>query len=76
MRRPRRNHSAAFKAKVAVAAIKATRPWPNLLSDLTFIQVHARLTKCVGTAGNWGRHWGQGAELPVDEKKQTLPSTS
>ena len=42
MRRLRRNHSAAFKAKVAVAAIRATSPWPSLLSDLTFTPVRSR----------------------------------
>jgi len=29
MRRPRRNHSAAFKAKVALAAVRETKRWPS-----------------------------------------------
>ena len=33
MRRPRRNHSAAFKAKVAIAALKGDEPLENLAGE-------------------------------------------
>ena len=37
-RRPRRNHSADFKAKVAIAALKGEKRWQNWLSSLTCTQ--------------------------------------
>ena len=33
-KRSRRNHSPAFKAKVALAAIKSLKPLPNCLKDI------------------------------------------
>jgi len=37
-RRARRNHTPAFKAKVALAAVKVTGRCPDLLSSSTFTQ--------------------------------------
>jgi transposase-like protein len=36
-KRSRRNHSPAFKAKVALAALKGKRPWLNWRNNMTFI---------------------------------------
>ena len=46
-RRARRTHNPAFKAKVALAAIKRRRPgvrrrWPNWRSSMTFIPTRSR----------------------------------
>ncbi len=37
--RTRRNHTPAFKAKVALAAVKGERRWPNWRSSLTFTPI-------------------------------------
>ena len=42
MSRSRRNHTAAFKAKVAIAAIKGDQPSLSLRSALTFIPTRSR----------------------------------
>ena len=44
-RRPRRNHTPAFKAKVALAAIKAIGHWRSLPSSSTFIPIRSRRGK-------------------------------
>ena len=41
-RRPRRNHSPAFKAKVALAAIKGDERWPNWRSISMFTPTRSR----------------------------------
>ena len=41
-KRARRNHSPAFKAKVALAAIKARRRWPSWRSNSTFTPIRSR----------------------------------
>ena len=38
-RRPRRNHSSAFKAKVALAALRASRQWLSWLSGSMFTPI-------------------------------------
>lgn len=42
MKRPRRNHSAAFKAKVALARSRSNRRWRSCPSDLTCTPVRSR----------------------------------
>ena len=43
MRRPRRNHTAAFKAKVAIAALKGDETLAALAErSLTFIRIRLR----------------------------------
>ena len=41
-KRPRRNHSPAFKAKVALAPVRAKRRWRIWRSSLTFIPIRTR----------------------------------
>ena len=43
MKRKRRNHSASFKAKVAVAAIVGTRRWQSYPSSLMCIRTRSRI---------------------------------
>ena len=38
-RRPRRNHSSAFKAKVALAALRGDRQWLSWLSGSMFTPI-------------------------------------
>ena len=38
-KRRRRNHTPAFKARVALAAIKAIEHWPSLRSSSTFTPI-------------------------------------
>ena len=44
-RRPRRNHTPAFKAKVALAAVKGDRRWLNWRSSLTSIPIRSHRGK-------------------------------
>ncbi len=41
-KRTRRKHAPAFKAKVALAAVKVRRRWPNWLSSLMFTPTRSR----------------------------------
>ena len=69
-RRPRRNHSPAFKAKVAVAAIKGERTMIELAQDFDVdpnqIKV-ARPTAC-GRGGGVRRGPQAGPEPTIDVK--------
>ncbi len=38
-KRTRRNHTPAFEAKAALAAVKGERRWPNWRSGLTFTPI-------------------------------------
>ncbi len=53
-RRERRNHSSAFKAKVALAALKSERTLAKLAEQF---DVHPNQTQ------DWKRRLGEGAEI-------------
>ncbi len=69
MRRPRRNHTAAFKAKVAVAALKGDKTLAELAEKF---DIHAnQITQ-------WRTQLLEGATdvfLTPSEKRETGPST-
>ena len=69
-RRPRRSHSSAFKAKVALAAVKGEKTLAELaqLFDVHANQISTWRTQLLeGAAGVFGSD-GRGNEAPVDVK--------
>jgi transposase-like protein len=71
MKRPRRNHSAAFKAKVALAAIKGDHTLVQLAErfDVHPNQITAWKAQLFdGAAGVFGSGTPQGEAAPVDLK--------
>ena len=68
-RRPRRNHSAEFKAKVALAAVRGDRTLSELASqfDVHPNQITQWKTQLLDRAAQDGAGTGQ-AEKPVDMK--------
>jgi transposase-like protein len=70
-RRPRQNHSSAFKAKVALAAVKGEKTLAELaqLFDVHANQITTWRTQLLeGAAGVFGSD-GRGNEAPVDVKR-------
>ena len=70
-RRPRRNHTPAFKAKVALAAIKGEKTLAELaqLFDVHPNQITAWKAQLLdGAAGVFGSGAAQGEAAPVDLK--------
>src|SRR5256885_4741181 len=70
-RRPRRNHTPAFKAKVALAAIKGEKTLADLAQhfDVHPNQITQWKTQLQeGAAGVFGSGVGTGANPPVDVK--------
>ena len=70
-RRPRRSHSSAFKAKVALAAVKGEKTLAELaqLFDVHANQITTWRTQLLeGAAGVFGSD-GRGNEAPVDVKR-------
>ena len=71
-RRARRNHSPAFKARVAVEAIKGEKTLSELAQqfDVHANQISAWRTQLLeGAAGVFGSDGGAGDEPPVDVKR-------
>lgn len=71
-KRPRRNHSAAFKARVAVEAIKGEKTLAELAQqfDVHANQISAWRTQLLeGAAGVFGADSGGGNEPAVDVKR-------
>jgi transposase-like protein len=71
-RRPRRNHTASFKAKVALAAIKGDRTIAQLAEqfDVHPNQITSWKAQLEGGAADvFGRGGGNGAEPPAVDMK-------
>ena len=62
-RRPRRNHTPAFKAKVALAAIKGDERWLSWHSSSTFTPIRSQLESAAG--GRGGRRVRAGSAEPA-----------
>lgn len=71
-KRQRRNHSAAFKARVALAAIKGEKTLAELAQqfDVHANQISTWRTQLLeGAAGVFGADGGGGAEPAIDVKR-------
>jgi transposase len=70
MRRPRRNHSGQFKAKVALAALKGERTLPELAKqfDVHPNQITQWKTQLLERAAEAFGERGPAASAPVDVK--------
>lgn len=71
-KRPRRNHSPAFKARVALEAIKGEKTLAELAQqfDVHANQISVWRTQLLeGAAGVFGPDGGGGNEPPVDVKR-------
>lgn len=71
-KRPRRNHSAAFKARVALEAIKGEKTLAELAQqfDVHANQISTWRTQLLeGAAGVFGADGGTGAEPAIDMKR-------